>query len=103
MHFNILLTLSTLTALSSNAAAQLPLGGINGLNDLGGLGGLGAFSQTPGPSSTPIPTLVKKPATPIAFPFPTQTPSLSSLVPKASASSGLKDSLSLGSLSDGAL
>ncbi|KAJ5383405.1 hypothetical protein N7517_001316 [Penicillium concentricum] len=95
MHFNILLTLSTLTALSSNAAAQFPLSGINGLN---ALGGLGAFSQTPGPSSTPIPTLVKKPATPLAFPFPSQTPSLSTPVPKASASSGLKDSLPLGSL-----
>ncbi|KAJ5164615.1 uncharacterized protein N7500_006445 [Penicillium coprophilum] len=65
MHFNILLTLSTLTALSSNVAAQSPLSGINGL---GALGGLGASSQTPGPSSTPIPTFVTKPATPSAFP-----------------------------------
>ena len=68
MHINVLLTLSTLTALSSNAAAQLPLGGLNGLG-LSGLGSQGlASSQTPGPSSTPIPTLTKRPAKPTAFP-----------------------------------
>ncbi|KAJ5189710.1 hypothetical protein N7491_008245 [Penicillium cf. griseofulvum] len=94
MHFNILLTLSTLTALSSNAAAQFPLSGINGL------GGLGPSSQTPGPSSTAIPTLTRQ-ATPIA---PSQTPTLSTPVPNDSASSGgLKDSLSLNGLLGGAL
>ncbi|OQE88002.1 hypothetical protein PENNAL_c0018G02393 [Penicillium nalgiovense] len=64
MHTNILLTLSTLTALSSNAAAQLPL---NGLNGLGGL-------DSPGiPSSTPIPTLTKRPAKPTTLPSQAST------------------------------
>ncbi|KAJ6128446.1 hypothetical protein N7471_009663 [Penicillium samsonianum] len=106
MLFNILLTLSTLTALSSNAAAQLPLGGLNGLNSLNGLGGLGnqgvPSSQIPSPSSTRIPTLMKMQATPTAF--PSQTPSLSTPVPSASASSvGLQNSLPLGSVLGGAL
>ncbi|OQE22112.1 hypothetical protein PENFLA_c013G02689 [Penicillium flavigenum] len=71
MHINILLTLSTLTALSSNAAAQLPLSGLNGL---GGLDSQGVpSSQTPSPSSTPIPTLTKRPANPTAFPSKAST------------------------------
>jgi hypothetical protein len=71
MHFNILLTLSTLTALSSNAAAQLPLSGLNGLSGLGNQ--VVPSSQTPGPSSTPIPTLTKRQAKPTAFPFKAST------------------------------
>ncbi|KXG47910.1 uncharacterized protein PGRI_017800 [Penicillium griseofulvum] len=91
MHFNILLALA---ALSSNAAAQSPLSAIN----INGLGELGPSSQTPGPSSTAIPTL-KKQATPIA---PSQTPSLSTPVPSDSASSGgLKDGGILGGVLGG--
>ncbi|KAJ5955625.1 hypothetical protein N7501_009904 [Penicillium viridicatum] len=77
MHFNILLTLSTLTALSSNAAAQPPLGLLNGLGAASSQGI--PSSQIPGPSSTPIPTLLKRQATPTAF--PSTTPVLSTPVP----------------------
>ncbi|KAK4870316.1 hypothetical protein LT330_005370 [Penicillium expansum] len=94
MHFNILLTLSTLTALSSNAAAQISIGLFNGL---GALGSQGVPSgQIPTPSSTPIPTLLKMLATSTAFPFtvpswptgvphisPSMTPSLPTSVPYA--------------------
>ncbi|OQE47329.1 hypothetical protein PENCOP_c001G07569 [Penicillium coprophilum] len=96
MHFNILLTLSTLTALSSNVAAQFPLSGINGL---GALGGLDVSSQTPGPSSTPIPTFLTKQATPSAF--PSRAPSFSIPLPSASASPVLKPSLPLGGMFGG--
>lgn len=95
MHFNILLTLSTLTALSSNAAAQSPLDLLNVLGPASSQ--VVPSSQTPGPSSTPIPTFVKRLATPTAFPSttpvvstpvphitPSKTPSSSSGVPHAS-------------------
>ncbi|KAF4762839.1 hypothetical protein N7455_010194 [Penicillium solitum] len=76
MHFNILLTLSTLTALSSNAAAQSSFGLLDGLvaassQGIPSIQIPGPSSQIPGPSSTPIPTLVRRQATPTAFPSPT--------------------------------
>ncbi|KAJ5603466.1 hypothetical protein N7537_006422 [Penicillium hordei] len=75
MQFNILLTLSALMALSSNAAAQPPVR----LNGLGAPSQGFPSSQTPGPSSTPTPTPVKGLATPT--PFPSSTPVFSTLVP----------------------
>ncbi|CAI7570246.1 unnamed protein product [Penicillium palitans] len=76
MHFNILLTLSTLTALSSNAAAQPPFRFPDSLIAASSQGVPSIqipcpSSLIPGPSSTPVPTLVRRQATPTAFPSPT--------------------------------
>ncbi|KAJ5466934.1 hypothetical protein N7475_004686 [Penicillium sp. IBT 31633x] len=82
MYLNILLILSTLTALGANAADHTTSSNFHIPH---GIASNQYQISTPGPSSTPVPTLGKMRATPTAFAF--QTPDFSTPVLKASASS----------------